>query len=183
MAELEVETSALRARSSTFRDAQDEQTRVGANDLAGTESDIAAFGEINAMLHDQWRDAKMRQSAAWQSLGAAHGDHADSLTTVANGYDGTDEVNAETLRVIDTAGIHAAPTGAISCPSSPEGTKGPPLPTAPSGVPPHLGPVDPPAAGSVGPPQDFSPHPGTCERPPDSGVGATLPDAPGTHAP
>ncbi|MBU8817567.1 hypothetical protein EB74_11595 [Mycobacterium sp. SWH-M5] len=97
MAELEVDPDALKARAATFREAGTDQVRVASSNLSTTESDIAAFGEINAMLHDQWRDVKARQAQSWQSLGSAHEGHGDNLTTSARGYEGTDEVNRQSL--------------------------------------------------------------------------------------
>src|SRR5687767_10331868 len=100
MAELEVDPDTLQARAATFRDAGAEQVQAASSGLAGTEKDIAAFGEINAMLRDQWRDVKTRQAQSWQSLGNAHDDHGDNLTTAARGYAGTDVVNAQALGVV-----------------------------------------------------------------------------------
>lgn len=101
MAELEVDPSTLKASAATFRDAGAEQLQVGAYDAAGIDADVAAFGEINAMLHGPWRDVKERQSQSWQGLGRQHDEHGDKLVTAANGYEGTDVVNAQSLGVVD----------------------------------------------------------------------------------
>lgn len=98
MAELQVDTAALKARAGHFREAAAGHRQVAAADAATVESDIAALGEINATLHDLWRATKEAQSEAWSALGAAHDDHSDKLIETANGYDGADIVNAESLR-------------------------------------------------------------------------------------
>lgn len=98
MAELQVDTAALKARAGRFREAAAEHRHVAAADAATIESDIAALGEINAAVHDLWRATKEAQSQAWSALGAAHDEHSDKLIETANGYEGADMVNAESLR-------------------------------------------------------------------------------------
>ncbi|MEX3645226.1 type VII secretion target [Mycolicibacterium porcinum] len=98
MSNLDVDPSALLARSQTFRAAADEQVQAATYDQSQTESDIAAFGEINAALHDSWRAVRARQAQSWTGLGREHDQHGDNLTTAARGYVGTDVVNNQTLR-------------------------------------------------------------------------------------
>ena len=98
MDDLTVETGALRARGGAFTSAAADQRRAGALDAAGTEADIAAFGEINAVLHDGWRTLKSAQSQAWTDLGPRHEEHADKLSAAASGYEATESVGAAQLR-------------------------------------------------------------------------------------
>jgi hypothetical protein len=101
MAELEVDPSQLKARGATFRETGTEQSQAASFDATGVENDIAAFGEINAALHGSWREVKERQSSSWQGLGRQNNEHGDKLTTAANGYEGTDTVNAQDLGAVD----------------------------------------------------------------------------------
>lgn len=98
MADLTVETSALVRRAGSFTAAGEEHRRAGALDGAGTEADIAAFGEINAVLHDGWRTLKSAQSQAWTGLGASHEEHAEKLSGNARGYETTESAGAAQLR-------------------------------------------------------------------------------------
>ncbi|WP_454793761.1 type VII secretion target [Mycolicibacterium lutetiense] len=98
MSELNVDPSLLLARSGQFRKAGSEQAQAGALDDSQTESDIAAFGEINAALHDSWRQVRALQARSWSGLGREHDEHGDNLTTAARGYEGTDVVNNQMLR-------------------------------------------------------------------------------------
>ena len=98
MSNLEVDPSVLLARSGKFRAAADEQMQAGTHDQGQTDSDIAAFGEINVALHDSWRAVRARQAQSWTGLGRAHDEHGDNLTTAARGYEGTDVVNNQMLR-------------------------------------------------------------------------------------
>lgn len=98
MSELNVDPSLLLARSGQFHEAGNEQARAGALDDSQTEADIAAFGEINAALHDSWRQVRARQAQSWTGLGREHDEHGDNLTTAARGYQGTDDVNNQMLR-------------------------------------------------------------------------------------
>ena len=102
MTELSVDTAALGARSASFKTAGEDHARAGALDPLGVEADIAAFGEINTVLHDGWRTLKARQSEAWQGLGQRHIEHGDKLSSAAVGYSTTEENSTRDLSVADT---------------------------------------------------------------------------------
>ncbi|SKH87947.1 hypothetical protein [Mycobacteroides abscessus] len=101
MADLTVETDELHKRAATIQAVGEDHVANGALDEAGVESTIDAFGEINALLHDDWRGAKAAQSRAWIESGQAHGRHADKVSRNAYGYEGQDTTSAQNLRVTD----------------------------------------------------------------------------------
>ncbi|MGD9622311.1 MAG: type VII secretion target [Mycolicibacterium sp.] len=97
MADLRVETAGLRSHAATF-DAVAEEQRAGASlAQSGVESDIAAFGEINAALHEPWRTANAMKEQAWNDLSRRNSEHADKLRANASGYDDTDASNSGLL--------------------------------------------------------------------------------------
>jgi hypothetical protein len=148
MGDMDVDPSVLLARSGKFREAAEGQVQAGAHDQNQTESDIAAFGEINAALHDNWRAARARQAQSWSGVGREHDEHADKLVTAARGYEGQDEVNAQMLRAGDSVLLPGVP---------------------------GANPQPPPAPGTE---RQWLPSPGDANHPPQGGYGSTLPDAP-----
>lgn len=98
MADLKVETDELHHRAATIQGVGQDHVAAGAFDEAGVESTIGAFGEINQVLHDDWRGVKAAQSRAWVASGQAHSRHADKLNQDAYGYDGQDLTSAQNLR-------------------------------------------------------------------------------------
>lgn len=112
-----VDPSLLQARAAKFHDAATEQVVAGSLDQSQSESDIAAFGEINASLHHQFRMVKELQAQAWAGLGKEHDMHAEKLSSAARGYGNTDGLNAQTLR--------AVPEGAVTVQCGPPPGPGP----------------------------------------------------------
>lgn len=101
MADLRADTDELRRRAATINAVGEDHSAIGAFDATGVDSQIDAFGEINQVMHGDWRDAKAKQSDAWSRSGQAHGDHAEQLSANAFGYDGQDLTNAQNLRNTD----------------------------------------------------------------------------------
>lgn len=166
MSELNVDPALLTARSATFRDTAGEQVQEGSLDRSRTESDIAKFGEINAALHDSWRFLREKQAQSWTGLGGEHDSHADKLVTVARGYEGQDEISAQSLSSTGT-GWSASPVGHGELPARP-GTPAPPHPPGPRPVPDDPFPAVPPE-------QQWPASPGDATHPPQGGYGATMP--------
>jgi Excreted virulence factor EspC, type VII ESX diderm len=95
--EMNVETSQLHSQAARFGEAAADQRRAAMLDEMGVEEQIAAFGEINAGLHDAWRSAKAAQARAWVEHGRRHDEHAAKLVTAANGYDGQELAAIDSL--------------------------------------------------------------------------------------
>ena len=142
MSDLTVDPSLLVARAAKFRDAATEQVAAGSLDQSQSESDIAAFGEINAALHHQFRMVKDLQAQAWAGLGKEHDVHAAKLLTAARGYGTTDDVNAQ--------GLRAVPEGAVTCGTGPHDNSSRPGPGAPQLRPPGMPMPEPPGGHTTG---------------------------------
>lgn len=97
MADLRVETSGLRAHAATFDNVAAEQSSGASLAQSGVETDIAAFGEINAALHEPWRAANAMKEQAWNDLSRRNSDHADKVRASAAGYDDTDASSGAAL--------------------------------------------------------------------------------------
>lgn len=158
MSDLTVDPSLLMTRAAKFRDAATEQVAAGSLDQSQSESDIAAFGEINAVLHEQFRMVKDLQARSWAGLGNEHDAHAANLSSAARGYSNTDDLNARTLR--------SAPEGVVTCGTGPQDNSSRPGPSQIAPRPPGMPMPEPPGGyrtGTVppevtkGPPPPFVP--------------------------
>lgn len=98
MADMTVDTAALRQRAASVNELGEEQKRAGSLSQTTVESDISAFGEINAALHGPWREVKERQERAWSELGDRSQEHAEKLGLSASGYDGTEAAGQASLQ-------------------------------------------------------------------------------------
>lgn len=101
MAELRANTSDLRSHAGTFDAAAEDRSAASTLDEQGVETTIAAFGEINAMLHDQYRQVKRAQAAAWAANAQGNRDHADKVRQTADNYDTTEQSSAAALGTTD----------------------------------------------------------------------------------
>lgn len=97
MADLRVDSADLRSRAATFDGVAQEQSSSASLAQSGVEADIAAFGEINAALHDPWRAANALKEQAWGDLSRRNSEHADRLRASAAGYDDTDAASGGAL--------------------------------------------------------------------------------------
>ncbi|WP_157680480.1 type VII secretion target [Mycobacterium dioxanotrophicus] len=107
---MNVDPSLLVVRAAKFSDAATDQITAGSVDRSQTESDIAAFGEINAILHEQFRTVKALQAQSWAGLGKDHELHAEKLSAAARGYGNTDDANGQALRTVPE-GSDTQPSG------------------------------------------------------------------------
>lgn len=101
MAELKADTDELRRRAATIQAVGADHVEAGALDASAVESQIEAFGEINKVLHDDWRGTKGKQSRAWIASGQHHEGHSANLNANAFGYDGQDATSAQNLRTTE----------------------------------------------------------------------------------
>jgi len=97
MAELRVDTNELRSHAGQFDAAAASMLPAASVDHAAVESDIAAFGEINAVLHDSYRAVRQAQASAWAAQSRAHAEHAEKTGVGAAGYDRTESASSAAL--------------------------------------------------------------------------------------
>jgi len=97
MSEVRVETAQLRAYGNTFDEAAAAVAPAATVDHAAVQADIAAFGEINAVIHEQYRAVRQAQADAWAAHQRADLEHADKVAATASGYDVTDGEGATML--------------------------------------------------------------------------------------